>query len=286
MLLIAASLLSVLSLYQDLTGSYEQEFGGLAHRRHAPVTLESGHLERMQARSTRALGPVDEPNRFAQILMVLVPFAVYLYQTANSRSAALAAAGLGALTTIGVTITLSRGAFLTLGLLAIAMAWMRWVRPAYVAAGGVALLAILPVVSPFFLDRLVSIVDARFLFGGGTSYQQADGAIRGRTTEMLAALYVFRDHPIVGVGPAQFPDFYFPKYAASAEIKFRDITAPRRAHNYYLELAAECGVLGLSVLLALFGVLMRGLWRARRSLMERDPGGADLAAAEIGRAHV
>jgi len=278
-LLVASSLLSVLSLYQDLTGSYQQEFGGLAHRRYDPQGAGPEEQEKLLRRSTRAQGPVDEPNRFAQILIVLVPIAAYMYRTAGSRLATVSAAGLGLLTLTGVLLTLSRGAFVTLALLAIMMARIKWVRTRSVVLGAVAVLAVLPVVSPFFLDRLVSIVDARHLVGDPSGYQQADGAMRGRTTEMLAALHVFRDHPLVGVGPGQFAPFYFQKYAASADIKFRDINVPRRAHNLYLELAAEWGALGLGVFVAIGGLLARSLWRARSRLLGRDGHGADLAAA-------
>lgn len=278
-LLLAGSLLSSLSLYQDLTGSYQQEFGGLAHRRYDPQGTDPVEQEKLLRRSTRAQGPVDEPNRFAQILIVLVPIAVYMYRTAGSRLEALAAAGLGAMTLTGVLITLSRGAFVTLAILAILMARIRWVRTRAVVFGGAAVVALLPLVSPFFLDRLVSIVNARHLVGDPSGYQQADGAMRGRTTEMLAAFNVFRDHPVVGVGPGQFPPFYFQKYAAAADIKFRDINVPRRAHNLYLEMAAEWGALGLGLFLAIAAMLGRSLWRLRRGLLVRDGPGADLAAA-------
>ncbi len=278
-LLVAGSLLSALSLYQDLTGSYQQEFGGLAHRRYDPQGTDPIEQEKLLRRSTRAQGPVDEPNRFAQILIVLVPIAAYMYKTAGSRIGAVSAAGLGLMTLTGVLLTLSRGAFVTLAILAILMARIKWVRTRSVVLGAVAVLAILPIVSPFFLDRLVSIVNARHLVGDPSGYQEADGAMRGRTTEMLAALHVFRDHPAIGVGPGQFAPFYFQKYAASADIKFRDINVPRRAHNLYLETAAESGALGLGVFLAIAGVLARSLWRVRRGLLGHDGPGADLAAA-------
>ena len=109
--------------------------------------------------------------------------------------------------------------------------------------------------------------------------RQADGAIRGRTTEMLSALHVFLDHPLVGVGPGQFAPFYFEIYGQQADIKFRDIRRPRRAHTLYFELAAELGIISLTVFLAIVGMLVRRLWQCRTYWLPRDREAADLTSA-------
>jgi O-antigen ligase len=277
-LLGAGALVASLSLYQEVTGSYGQEFGGLAHRR--ILLTEEGELARgAENRQRRAQGPVDEPNRFAQILIVLVPLAGYLVRTSRTPGLRLLAALLGLLAVVGAAMTLSRGGLLALALLAAAMALVRWIRPLHLAAGALVLLASGPLVSPYFLQRLVSIVDARFLFDRDAARFATDGAIRGRTTEMLAALHVFRDHPVLGVGPGQFPGYYFVDYARQASVKFRDIAVPRRAHNLYLEMGAELGALGLGAFLAMVGLVMRRLWRARRSWLARSRDAADLSTA-------
>lgn len=276
-LVAAASLLGALSLYQGVSGAYSQEFGGLAHRRHH-VAGEPGSRVREPLR--RAEGPVDEPNRFAQIMVVLVPVAGYLYRTAGSSTVKGLSALAGGLTLVGALLTLSRGAFVALALLAVAMALVRWIRPWHVLAGTLAAAAAVPAISPMFLDRLASIADARHLLAGTSSGRDAaDGAMRGRTTEMLAALHVFRDHPFLGVGPGQFKPFYSREYAQREDIRLRDITIPRRGHNLYLELASETGILGLGVFLAAIGYLMRELWRARARLLNAVGGCADLATA-------
>jgi putative inorganic carbon (hco3(-)) transporter len=278
--LVAASLLSVLSLYQDLTGSYQQEFGGLAYRNYQEDTdtSETDAVVRRQ-KWDRAQGPVDEPNRFAQILIVLLPLAGYLYRNPRSRVLRNWAVALGGLTLVGVGLTLSRGALVTLGVMSFVMLGFKWLKPWHLLAALLGAAVVLPAVSPFFVARLASIVDARHVVAGAADAQEADGAIRGRTTEMLAALNVFRDHPVVGVGPAQFPPFYFVRYSKDAEIKFRDLDVPRRAHNLYLEMAAECGALGLATFLAVVAVLLNGLWQARRTWLGRDRDAADLVTA-------
>ena len=47
----------------------------------------------------------------------------------------------------------------------------------------------------------------------------------------------------------------------------------------YLEIAAESGLLGLSVFLTIIAWLLRSLWRARHRLVAVDAQDADLAAA-------
>lgn len=275
----AAALLCALSVYQDLTGTYHNEFGGLAYRNYEAAEEPGDRVARRRTWD-RAQGPVDDPNRFAQITIVLVPIALYLWRTARRQSARLAAALLGLLLLTGIGLTLSRGAFLTLALLAIAMVWLRWIRPLRLALVVLIVTAALSAVSPFLLSRIVSMGDALTLFSGDASrLAEADGAIRRRTTQMLAALYVFRDHPLIGVGPGQFSPFYVESYSDDPDIKFREVVGPRRAHSLYFEIAAELGIIGLAIFLGIVGLVVRRLWQLRRRWRLRDPRRADLAAA-------
>jgi hypothetical protein len=280
-LLVAGTIVSGLCLYQDLTSSYDQEFGGLAYRNYDAVRdgqvtdarVARGHYDRAQ-------GPVNEPNRFAQIMIVLIPLAVYLYRTGRSRLFRLAVAGMGVFVLIGITLTLSRGAMVALGLMAATMAAMGWIRASRLAIVIAGALILVPLVTPFYLDRISSIANVTYLTSNDTSsLKGADGAIRGRATEMLAAFNVFRDHPLIGVGPGQFAPFYVQDYSRNPDIEFRNIQGPRRAHTLYLELAAENGALGLGVFMAIVLVLLYRLWRARRELLLLAPDLSDLATA-------
>ena len=279
-LLAGGALVSALCLYQDVTGSYSQDFGGLAYRNYD--VLRDGDVQGRVERGKydRAQGPVNEPNRFAQILIVLVPMAVYLYRTAGLPLVRYFAAGTGAMILVGIALTLSRGAIVALALMAVTMAWLKWMRAGRVAALAVALLLALPLVTPFYLDRLSSLVNVTHLIGGdGGDYREADGAMRGRLTEMLAAWYVFLDHPALGVGPGQFGPYYVERYSRQPEIKFRQIQGARRAHTLYFEIAAETGLAGLVVFLGIAIHLLRRLWRMREAWLADDPARADLVTA-------
>jgi len=281
-LLAAGSLLGGLSLYQEVTGSYHQEFGGLAYRNYVPPALDATgeSVSRRQTRD-RAQGPVDEPNRFAQVMIVLLPLAVLSYRVGSPRHVRLAAVVAGVVILGAIGITLSRGTFIAILLMAVAMAILRWVRPLHLVLCLTVLVLSIPLLTPHYVPRMLSIVTAAHLTADDpVQRNQADGAIRGRTTSMLTALHVFRDHPILGVGPGQFR-YHYMAYVDNPDIvKFRDNRGvTRRAHSLYLEMAAETGIVGTFLFLGMVLLLMRELWRMRRRWLKQRPELADLATA-------
>ncbi|HKB15797.1 MAG TPA: O-antigen ligase family protein, partial [Planctomycetota bacterium] len=109
---------------------------------------------------------------------------------------------------------------------------------------------------------------AGFLTGEAGKTAEVDGAMAGRVTEMLAAGYVFADHPVIGIGPGMFKQ-YSQRYGNRLGI--RRLEEGRRAHSLYLELAAENGALGLFAFLGAVGVTLLGLDRVRRGFAREDP---------------
>jgi O-antigen ligase len=95
---------------------------------------------------------------------------------------------------------------------------------------------------------------------------------------MLAGIAAYIDHPIIGVGPGQYVTFHSQYYQSLPEISIRDLTVQRRAHNLYIEMAAETGTIGLVVFLAIPLLLLRDLELLRRAATT-NPGRARLAAA-------
>ncbi|HSL72359.1 MAG TPA: O-antigen ligase family protein, partial [Longimicrobiales bacterium] len=279
---LAGALLAGLSLYQAAAGAHRNQFAGLAQhetRMAYVVTDVPGEKPRLQLEvSERAGGPLGEPNRYAQILLVLVPIAAALMRRARSITARVAAAATLGLLLAGIVLTYSRGGLLTLALLVLAGIYLRWVRPRQAVLGAVLMLVLVLAVAPGLGARLASITGALDLVRDRPS-AQADAAIRGRVTEMLASLNVFLEHPLVGVGPGQYLPVYSVDYQQSLTTKFRDLHKPRRAHNLYLEIAAETGILGIIAFLAIMATLALQLRHARACWAERDPEYSDLATA-------
>lgn len=278
-LVLTAAVLATLSIFQEATGRRAQQFGGLAQRNLERVDANPGTPGQPQrvTIADRAAGPIGDPNRYAQMLLVVLPLALLQVRGAHGRKLRTLAAGASLLIAAGVLLTYSRGGVLGAGLLlCAAIAWgdVRW-RTALAGGAVAAVLAL--ALAPGMLARVQSIGSVQGVLKDqpGT---RSDGAIKGRLTEMAAAAYVFTDHPWVGVGPGHFTPYYSVDYMSTPEIAFRQIQQPRRAHNLYLELAAETGLLGLVAFLGGAAAALRGLRRVRAFWRRLDPERAQLAA--------
>jgi O-antigen ligase len=95
----------------------------------------------------------------------------------------------------------------------------------------------------------------------------SESALRGRESENLAALEMFRDYPLVGVGPGNYPLHYLDY---SEQIGLDPRLEQREAHSLYLQSLAETGIVGALALFAILWLALRGAWRARQTFGGRD----------------
>ena len=150
----------------------------------------------------------------------------------------------------------SRGAVLAAAVTAL-VAWARNPKRIGVA---VLFLAFIPVVIYFLpsasKDRMRS----------GVNYEQ-DKTASHRLALWKAGLHMFRDHPIVGVGPGNFPYNYALRYSAPDQDPHGWVP-----HSIYIESLSELGLAGT---LPVFFLMISGFRlnaRTRRQLRDR-PGG-------------
>ncbi len=267
-LLLAGALLCLLLVHQELTQSFDNEYGGLAQRE-ANFRVSSSDSWR-----DRSAGPIGDPNYFAQILLFLVPLG--LLRLWSDRSIWLRGAALGAtaLVCVGMALTFSRGGALglliTLGLIV----YFQRVRLIYVLLGGLAGLLLIANVAPDYFGRIQSITSTRSLVQTDSAIE--DKAIEGRLGENLAAIYVFIDHPVLGVGPDNFP-LYYQDYAEPLGLLTHADERP--AHNLYLSIAAEMGLLGIGAFLLMNVIQLWRLYQLRCAALTRYPPVAHLATA-------
>jgi len=292
---LSCAVLSTMTIYQVVTHDYKTQFGGLAQRLDVshplpkagsdasaaddePAPIAAEDEEDGIALIDRASGPIGDPNRYAQLLLVVLPWSLYFSRHGRTPLQRLAAASTGALIMTAVALTYSRGAFITVALLVLFLLVWRYIKPGRLALAALILVAIVAATAPGVLNRVGSIGGVGLL-GKQDAKVAPDGAIKGRATEMLAALAVYLDHPFIGVGPGQYVPFYSEKYQLLDELSFRHLPRPREAHNLYFSIGAETGSAGLLVFFLIVGTLFVGLRWARRFWLPRSRRRADLAVA-------
>jgi len=267
-LLVAGAVMGAVSLWQEATHTYRTAFGGLGQVNIDP-TVD------VPVARPRLAGPIGEKNRYAQVLLVLLPLALWAARYERNALLRLAAVGCGGFALCGIVLTFSRGGFLALVVLVVAMLATGLLRVRHALALGLAFVALVTIVLPGYVTRLQTLQKAD---SAASQTSGADGAIRGRATENLAALHAFGDHPLLGVGPGEFFARESTAYANALDLRFLDTR--RRAHNLYLEMAADTGLAGLLVFLAIVWTTLVGVWRTARSWDTRgDPVRAALARA-------
>jgi O-antigen ligase len=261
-LLIAGGIIGALSLYQQVTGTFNNPYWGFAQVTGRGFTAE----QTLQGDVTqyRVSGPIGEKNRYAQIMLMLVPLGLFRAWGEQSMRKRLVAFALTGLCFIGASLAFSRGAMVGFLMLIAIMTFMRYIKIQQVL---VILLGIVLLLVAFPQNNVrFTSLGALFSSQDEGGIQSADGAIQGRATEMLVALYVFLDHPVFGVGPGML-GYEMAEY--SRAIAIRNITATREAHSLYLGEAAETGILGLITIVLIFLYTLRRLAVARNYWLER-----------------
>ena len=267
-LLFAGMLMGGLGVYQQVTKTFDKTYGGFAQATDGQFGVET---DRGRTEQRRLSGPIGEKNRYAQIMLMLVPLGLFRFWSERLFKWR-ALAGLGtALAALGAMLTFSRGGAVGFGLMLVVMAVMGYLRPRQlvVISGG---LASLLVAVPQLRTRMLSLQSLAGLAGNGRV--EASGSFRGRATEILAAVRVFADHPILGVGPGRFK-YYSAEYGNQGGLRALDGT--REAHSLYPAIAAETGALGLVCFLGILFVTLRDLARVRKRCLLSDQDAANTA---------
>jgi hypothetical protein len=257
-LLLVGLVIGALSVHQQVTKSWDSDYGGFA--KVSDATLDTGTSLSEQDSQPRLSGPIGEKNRFAQVMVVLIPLGLLMAWTTKRPSLRVLAAVATAFIAFGATILL--------------MAVLGYIRPSQIIAVALGVAALFTL-QPTYLERLLTIE----ALGGATESSATaieDDSFRKRANETIAALLVFADHPVLGVGRGLFP-VYYGDYADEVGI-IHDLEA-RQAHNLYAGMAAETGLLGLICFMGIFGSTLLALARVRRRCRVIAPQHAAMATA-------
>jgi putative inorganic carbon (hco3(-)) transporter len=186
-------------------------------------------------------GMFENPNDLAAALDLLLPFAAAL--TLNSKGLArLFYLGCAGVMTVGVLVTLSRGGFLGLIASGVVLLWKlgRGRRLKTILATGLICGILFTVMPGGYGARIATIFN---------NEQDKTGSAQERRELMERAASIAISRPVVGVGMGNFHIY-----------SIRE----KEAHNAYLEIAAELGVVGLIAYLIVILAPLRSLRRIER----------------------
>jgi hypothetical protein len=253
---IAGTLMSLPPIHQSMTKAYFREYGGFGQMGDQEHLAE--HFQ--QGKSLRHAGSLGEKNRFGQVLLLAAPF-VLVFFAPGMKKWLIPGLAMLLVTLAAFTLTRSRGGVLAIGCMLIALVMVRQISIRYLLMVGLLSVPAVALLSADYLDRVGSIVDVAINASSG-SVRNSDSAVRGRLNEMGAAVLVFLDHPISGVGPAMF-QYHYRDYAGLIGLHVHN--QDRQAHCTYLQIAAENGIVGLALFLLICWRTFAALWNSVRT---------------------
>jgi O-antigen ligase len=216
-------------------------------------------------------GTLGDPNLLAA---GLVPAVVLVFGLAAGRRGVWWRGAAGAAVVVlglGLAASGSRGAVVgAIATLAAALAVVRRPRVAVVVAGSAIALA--------------AIAAALWLNPSAWARSSSLEAGSGRADLWKVAWHMAGDHPLTGVGPDNYPEVAGDYVRDVGPLQDVDLIAvePHEAHNLYLQLLAETGVVGLALFVAFAVACLRSAWRAaQRFTVAGDRADAALARATV-----
>lgn len=253
-MLLVGAVYGGLTLYQEAVTGYGNDFGGFARS-------SIGEIAEGVSNRRRAGGPTSEPNAFGQQLLTLVPIGLWATLYARTPAGRVLGAVAAFACLSGAALSFSRGTYLAILVTVIALGMHLRLNPRFLLVLPVLLIALS--VAPPELRARFGTLDT-LLPVSSQANRERDASLERREIEMLMAVYMFADHPIVGVGAdnyaAHFSD-YVKAYGSNVDVDNRN------AHSYYLEVAAEHGLVGLIVVGAILALSIGALRRARRRFL-------------------
>jgi O-antigen ligase len=235
-------------------------------------------------RFIRAYGTFEQPNPYGGYLILGLPLA-YTFFVGDWRRergvpSPVGVGGLGgglamwmlggvALVTMGAALvmTWSRGAWLGFAAAFVVVNVLRSKRAAVIFTGlaigvvFVLLLGSFQAIPPVVAERLTGVLPYLGVFDARTvEVTNENFAVVERMAHWQAGWGMFSDYPLLGVGIGAYAAAY-PRYALP---RWPDPLG--HAHNYYLNVAAETGLIGLAAYLVLWlAVFWQGWLAVRRS---------------------
>jgi putative inorganic carbon (HCO3(-)) transporter len=238
-----------LTVVQNLTSTFSNDYAGFAQWEYSSTGGTTNH---------RAAGMYGNANAYAQSLIVILPLALDRFWHEKKKYLRVIAGAALAITALGIVFTYSRNGFLTmiftLGFLIV----IRRPNIMPLALTGVMALFLLQFLPATYTERLSSL----FQFSSADSPSViVDQSFRGRLSENLAAIQMFQDSPLIGIGLDNYEVNY---QSYSRKIGLDPRRTARAPASLYLELISEQGLIGTTLFLFFIVSVFRSMWRARK----------------------
>lgn len=278
-LVLAGLLLGMLSFYQQITGSFDNNYGGFAQMSNTSFGTGEETLQG-EVEQPRLAGPIGDQNRYAQFMLMLAPLAIFRVWSERSLLLRILGGTSAFFALIGMGLTFSRGAIIGLAGMLLVMVIMRYVKWYQIVMIVLILFAFIQAV-PNLGERMMKLENLSLTAmlqnnDVQSGLEGTDGSTRNRVAQQFTALYMFLDHPLIGVGTG----FYRVNYHYYATLVGMGVKSEEReSHTLYLGLAAENGILGLGCFLAFLYLILRNLVQVRRTHLADDPQLANLATS-------
>jgi O-antigen ligase len=198
----------------------------------------------------RYAGAGADPNDLGLVMALSVPMSYWFFLQTRRRVRWLYIAHL-LLAGVTILLTASRGAMLALivalSIVPATAALLTRRELRIVSVGALLMGAAALIVVPESAGRRLSTIPDELM----------GGELSGRASIWVAGVEMFRDHPFVGVGAGA--------YLHSVR---SNVAVPNVAHNTFLSVVAELGIIGLCIFCALLGLLVLSVqelpWHSRR----------------------
>ena len=255
-LLYSVAFVSLLGVVHTLGGS-SLTFWGLARESAFGQIGGSGGL--------RYGGPIAESNVWGQVLVSILPIALYQFTKVREPRIKFLSAMAALFIFLAMLFTESRGAFLALVILMTLTVYdlrIKGTTLVSLAALGIVLFIIVP---SKYTERIKTL---DIFFQSNQEYGLSqDDAVEGRREKMLTGLAMFKEHPFLGVGFANYSDNYW-SYAGNLglEATARNVgseSSARQPHSLYVEIMAETGIFGIASFLVFIYIMLRDLYLSR-----------------------
>lgn len=244
-LIATATLVSAHSLAQRALGGATLSEEWIAQ---AGAVLDVG--EEAIGEMLRTTGTFSHPAWLGLFISLTVPLTLYAAWTAAARRVFLLALAALLVQILGIFSTYSRMSYVGAALAVALFTWRRRFGPLLILLAALAAAAAVPALPEDLRTRIASIV----------KYQESSSSLT-RIGQQLAGWSMICANPLTGIGPGNFESQAL-DYGRQVPEMYR--VEPIGAHNMYVEVAAETGVPGLLIVLALLAICWRDARRLRR----------------------